>query len=232
MPTFEEIYAQHAAQYDALVAREDYQGNILRTLQEIHPLAGADVVEFGAGTGRLTRLLAPVVRSIRAYDQSAHMLSVAETTLKATGATNWRLEAADNRALPVESASADMSIAGWSFGHATVWNEAAWRADVEAAVDEMLRVVRPGGVAVILETMGTGSDTPQPPTQMLADYYAYLERERGFSATAIRTDYQFASLDEAVGLTTFFFGDQMGERVQREGLVTLPECTGVWWRRV
>jgi len=33
-----------------------------------------DVVEFGAGTGRITRLLAPEVQSIRAFDASEHML--------------------------------------------------------------------------------------------------------------------------------------------------------------
>ena len=59
-----EIYASRAQDYERLVAREDFAGNILKALQEIRALSGLDVVELGAGTGRLTCLLAPLVRSI------------------------------------------------------------------------------------------------------------------------------------------------------------------------
>src|SRR5262249_43846391 len=119
MPTFEEIYAAHADEYDALIAHEDYENNILAALREICPLEGAEVVELGAGTGRLTRLLAPLVKHIRAFDASAHMLGVAEETLGAMGVSNWSVGVAENRNIPVESGTADISIAGWSLGHAT-----------------------------------------------------------------------------------------------------------------
>jgi hypothetical protein len=93
----------------------------------------------------------------------------------------------------------------------------------------MKRVLRPGGTVIILETLGTGCESPHPPSDALAAYYALLEEEHGFSATWIRTDYRFASLSEAEDLTRFFFGDGLADRVAREGLVTLPECTGIWW---
>ena len=230
MPTFEEIYASHADAYDALIEREDYQGHLLPRLAAITPLEGARVVEFGAGSGRLTRLLAPLSSHIRAYDASAHMLSVAEAHLKAMGLSNWELGVADNKRLPVEDAAADIAIAGWSVGHAVGWLPDAWREEIGAAVDEMARVLRPGGTAIILETMTTGSERPAPPTEGLATYYAWLENERGFRNTSIRTDYQFESLDEANRLTRFFFGDELADRVRRANWVILPENTGLWWR--
>jgi SAM-dependent methyltransferase len=107
MPTFEEIYTQHADRYDELVAHEDYQGNLLPTLQAIRPLAQLDVVEVGAGTGRLTHLLAPWVRSIVACDASAHMLTRAAATLRAHAYPQVSLAVADNRRLPIASACAD-----------------------------------------------------------------------------------------------------------------------------
>src|SRR5262245_47490771 len=110
MPDFKTIYAQHADRYDRLVAREDYQGNLLRALGQIRPLAGIDVVELGAGTGRFTRMLAPHVASIRAFDASQHMLDVAAESLARGGWTNWRLDVADSRALPMEEASADLAL--------------------------------------------------------------------------------------------------------------------------
>jgi hypothetical protein len=48
----------------------------------------------------------------------------------------------------------------------------------------------------------------------------------------MRTDYRFESLEEAVELSTFFFGGEMGQQVQKKNWQILPECTGVWWKRV
>ena len=73
------------------------------------------MVELGAGTGRLTRLLAPYVKSIKAFDASAHMLETAAESLREMGLTNWSTEVADHRQIPVEDASADLVISGWSF---------------------------------------------------------------------------------------------------------------------
>lgn len=232
MPTFEEIYAQHAEIYDALIAREDYQGNLLRTLQAIRPLTGIDVVEMGAGTGRFTRLLAPTVRSIRAFDASAHMLEVARRRLNETGLTNWTLEVAANDALPAADDSADLAIEGWSFGHQTVWNPERWREEIDRALSEMQRVLRPGGSAVIVETMGTGANQPAPPSDGLAAFYRWLEDEQGFQTTSISTDYRFLNVAEADTLARFFFGDELADRVVRENMMILPEWTGVWWKTV
>jgi ubiquinone/menaquinone biosynthesis C-methylase UbiE len=226
---FQEIYAKHADKYEALVKREDYQGNILKALREIHPLTGVDVVEFGAGTGRLTLMLAPLVKSLYVFDGSQHMLDVTIDKLNQMDLANWHAEVADNRKIPVEDASADLSIQGWSFGHFASWYPDTWRDEIGKAVGEMKRVLRPGGTAIILETLGTGRETPQAPTEGLVAYYTWLEKEQGFRSTWIRTDYQFESLDEAKALTTFFFGDELASEVVKHNWVILPECTGVWW---
>jgi SAM-dependent methyltransferase len=77
MPDNKTVYSHYADEYEALIAREDYQGNILRTLEEIVPdLRTRFVLDLGAGTGRLARLLAPHVTRVRAFDESAGMLRV------------------------------------------------------------------------------------------------------------------------------------------------------------
>lgn len=227
---FQDIYANKAAAYEAMVAREDLEGNILKTLQGIRPLEGLDVIEFGAGTGRLTLLLAPLVKSIHAFDGSQHMLNVAISKLEKSGYSNWHTDAADNRALPVGNAVADLAIEGWSFGHCCGWYPDTWRDEIWRAIKEMKRVLRPGGTAVLMETMGTGRETPQPPTAALADFYAWLENEHGFSSTWIRTDFQFESVKEAEHLTHFFFGDELATTIAAKGWSRLPECTGIWWQ--
>jgi ubiquinone/menaquinone biosynthesis C-methylase UbiE len=228
---FETIYSQHAPRYDALVSREDYRGHILPALERIRPLKGLEVVEFGAGTGRLTRLLVPLVKSMRAFDVSRHMLLMAAETLKLLG-DNWELAVGDNRHMPVDDNAADLTIAGWSLGHLTGWHPDRWREEIGCALREMLRIARPGGTVIILETMGTGQEQPMPPTPALAAYYEVLETEYGFSYNWVRTDYRFESLAEANSLTRFFFGDALADRVLAEKLVILPECTGIWCKHL
>ncbi len=229
---FQTIYSQHADQYEALIQREDYEGNILKTLQTIRPLAGIDVAEWGAGTGRLTLMLVPLVKRLRAYEGSQHMLDVAIAKLKATGLANWQTEVADNRNVPAEDDSADVAIEGWSFGHLNGWYPDSWREEMSKALGEMERVLRPGGTIILLETLGTGRETPKAPTQGLAELYAWLEGEQDYQSTIIRTDYKFESLEEAERLTRFFFGDELANEVVRKNWVILPESTGVWWKTV
>jgi ubiquinone/menaquinone biosynthesis C-methylase UbiE len=232
MPDHQQIYQNYADQYEQLVIREDYQHNILSALNRIRPLEGLDVVEMGAGTGRLTCMLAPLVKTIQAFDVSQAMLDVATTKLRQMGLQNWTVRVGDNRNLPVDDHVADLSIEGWSFGHLTAWYPDTWHDEIGQALTEMKRVLRPGGTAIILETLGTGSETPNPPSEGLVAYYALLEREYRFSHTWIRTDFKFESLAEAEELMGFFFGDKFARKVVENNWVILPECTGIWWLAV
>jgi ubiquinone/menaquinone biosynthesis C-methylase UbiE len=229
LPDYRRIYDAQADLYEQLVSREDHAGNIWRALGQIRSFDGLDVVELGAGTGRLTCMLAPVVRTIRALDISQHMLHAARAKLAQTGLQNWQVTLADNRRLPLAEGIADVSIAGWSLGHLTSWHPETWRHEIGAVLAQMARVLRPGGMIILLETLGTGQTSPRPPHDGLTAYYNLLEKERGFASTWIRTDYRFQSLDEAEVLTRFFFGDELADRVIQEGLILLPECTGIWW---
>lgn len=232
MTHFKHIYSQQAHQYQQLVAREDYQGNLPATLSQIRPFEGLEVVDMGAGTGRLSYLAAPRAKRIVTCDISPHMLLVARTVLAETGFDNWRLVAADNRQLPFPDRSVDLVMAGWSLGHSVGWYPYSWRIEIGRALAEMERVSRPGGTIIILETLGTNLETPHPPTPRHGEFYRWLVGELAFSHTWIRTDYRFASVREAAELTRFFFGEDMAADVLEKGKQIVPECTGVWWRTV
>jgi ubiquinone/menaquinone biosynthesis C-methylase UbiE len=227
MPTEKEVYTLHASQYDRLILREDFQNNILRAIQEITPLTSLDVVDLGAGTGRLTRMITPLVRSVLALDLSPQMLQVAKDSLQNVSTKNWMIAAADNIQIPIRNSSADMVISGWSFCYLAVWGGDKWKLALQNGLKEIIRVLRKDGIFIILETMGTGTETPNPPPH-LTNYFKFL-KEMGFSSTWIRTDYQFETLTEAEELSSFFFGKELSRKVKCNNWVILPECTGVWW---
>jgi ubiquinone/menaquinone biosynthesis C-methylase UbiE len=227
---FKQIYSSRAEDYERLVEREDYRGKIKQALVRVQPLSGLDVVELGAGTGRLTCLLAPEVKHIEAFDISDHMLAVAKNKLFQGGFANWHLGVADNRQLPLKTATADLALAGWSLAHSVAWYPESWHHEIGQALAEMARVVRPGGTIILLETLGTNREEPLPPTPELATYYHWLEQAHRFRRNWIRTDYAFDSVQEAAELTRFFFGDEMADDVLAKGSSIVPECTGIWWR--
>ena len=224
------IYQSEGDRYEALVSREDYQGNILRAIEEIVKVDGLDILDLGAGTGRLTLLLAPRARSIRSFDASAEMLRICRERLVASGLSNWQVDVADHRQLPVPDHSADLVVSGWSVSYLAVWNQENGTAGLDQWLEEMKRVLRSGGTIILFESLGTGNETPIR-LEHVESTYQWLDAH-GFENKWIRTDYQFESVDEAAELSGFFFGEEMARQILNKGSVILPECTGVWWRRV
>jgi len=225
---YEKIYAEHAERYDELVAAEDCDGNLLPALEAIAMLRARSVLEVGVGTGRITRLVAPIARELIGVEREPAMLAVARRHLASVRSCQLQLGVAE--ALPVASAWADVAIAGWVFGHFRYWMPDAWREHVGRALSEMKRALKPGGTLIVIETLGTGSSEPKPPSPELAEFYAWLASQHGFAQRAIRTDYAFPSVARAAEVTGFFFGADFARRVESERWTRIPECTGLWWQ--
>jgi ubiquinone/menaquinone biosynthesis C-methylase UbiE len=227
MPDEKNVYASEAERYEALISREDYQHNIEPAIAGIRNPAGLDIIDLGAGTGRLAGMLAPAAASLLAFDLSAHMLAVARDKLKGRPG-RLLAAAADHRFLPVRRSFADMVLSGWSVSYLAVWNQDRWHAELDAWLAEMQRILRPGGALILLESLGTGNEQPVRLAH-LENFYRWLD-EMGFENTWIRTDYRFSSVAEAAGLAGFFFGEGLAEKIRSAGSDILPECTGLWWK--
>jgi ubiquinone/menaquinone biosynthesis C-methylase UbiE len=225
------IYERHAGEYDAMVAAEDCDGHLLAALQSIVPLAGVSILEVGAGTGRVTRLLLDAGAQVVASEPALAMLAVARRHIAHLPAARCALLGADALALPVRAGWADVAIAGWALGHLRSWHAETWRETIARALAELDRALRPGGTLIVIETLGTGEERPRPPSPALAEYYTWLEGEQGMERLAIRTDYRFPDPEAAARATGFFFGGEFAARVLHERWSRIPECTGLWWRR-
>lgn len=230
MDHFRRIYASRAADYHRMIAPEDADGNLFHAIQQVTPLHGKRLLDLGTGTGRLTLLLAKQAAQMVGLDLHWDMLRE-NARQRSLLTVHWSLLQGDMRALPLPDGWADVVTAGWAIGHLRGWYADDWQTQIGRVLREMQRVAAPGGVLIIVETLTTGSLAPAPPTEPLAEYYAWLESEWGFRRQTIRTDYQFASVEEAATRTEFFFGAALAEKIRAEGWARLPEWTGVWSRK-
>ena len=122
-------YDRLAPLYDRIMEHVNYDewmSLIQRIIKKYCPVSRPSVLELGAGTGRLTRLLAPLTNTIWAFDISGHMLGVAAKTLQAKGARNWKMAIADHRNIPLADGIADVVISGWSVGCLAAWSGKEW----------------------------------------------------------------------------------------------------------
>ncbi len=226
------IYHDRVEEYDALVSAEDHAGNLWPTVRTVCDIAGKAVLEVGVGTGRLTRVLARDAGTVFGCDLARAMLRVAASHLRREAGDKVSLLVADARAVPVARESVDMAIAGWVIGHFVDWFETGWREHADRSIAEMRRALRPGGVIILIESLGTGTTAYVPPTPTHADYYRWLQHEHGFTLSPIRTDYRFASVADAERLTRLFFGESVAANVSQRAVRDVPECTGVLWKVV
>lgn len=231
MPDRTAIYRNDPETYDLLISREDYEGSLLKTLQNISDFSGKDIADLGAGTGRLSILLAPFIHSSLLTDDAEPMLKYADQKLQSLHFHNFTTHVSDIGEVPTEDQSVDIVLAGWSLISKALRGD-PWEEAVKNVLLEMARVVRPGGMIILIESLGTGQENPQPPNDRFADYFRLLEEQEGFQKKVIRTDYKFASLEEKEKLLTFFFDKEMLDAGIKNDSLIYPECTGIWWKKI
>jgi SAM-dependent methyltransferase len=128
-------FGEVADQYDRLRS-----GPSEEALDWLLPESATDVLEIGAGTGILTRLLAERVHHVVAVEPDDRMRAVL-----AAGAAQVEVLAGQAEEIPVPLSSVDVVIA-----------QSAWHwVDEARAVPEVARVLRPGGR---LSLVWTGPD--------------------------------------------------------------------------
>jgi SAM-dependent methyltransferase len=225
MPEHEDVYRNEAERYHALVSFEDHNNNLSTAISQIIP-SSQSILETGAGTGRVTKLLAPLARDLVSFDLSVPMVTLANS-INCYGSHTFRgYAAADHRFLPVENHIFDWVVSGWSVCYLVSWQKNNWKSEVNRALAEFRRILKPEGHVLFIETEGTGKTSPEPPSH-LVEYLDFLE-EIGFQRQWIRTDYLFPDAAIARELTEFFFGAEMLTSIEFQAQPILPECTGLW----
>ncbi len=133
-----------------------------------------DTLDAGAGDGATAQLLAPHAKSITCFDQSETLIQAARTRL--TGFANVRFQIGDLHDLPFPDRR---------FDDALLFNVLTAVKTPQRVLDEMARVLRPGG-RVALVTLGQHD--------RLDVTGAYAHRHGGFAPATLRKMLQKAGL--------------------------------------
>ena len=135
-----------------------------RAISSLKPFAPRNVLDIATGTGDLALLIEKILKpeSIIGCDISEGMMQVAREKCRKRGITNIRFEKEDCTALSYPDDSFDALTS--SFGVRNFQ-------ELEKALGEMHRVLRPGGHLVILEL---SSPTKFPMKQLFPVYAKYV----------------------------------------------------------
>ncbi len=133
------FFGRVAGAWDAVRSElfgDRFTGEALLAL--IHP--DSVVADIGCGTGNVADILAPLVETVIAVDQSGPMLEAARQRL--AGSDNVRFECGVIESLPLDDASVDAAVCALVLHHVD---------DIKAAAAELGRVVRDGGMTLIID---------------------------------------------------------------------------------
>jgi ubiquinone/menaquinone biosynthesis C-methylase UbiE len=180
---------------------------------------GDQVVDLGSGTGTLSRQLAGLVAPgtstedprgwVTGVEPNPRLRGIAASRAEAEGVPNVEFIDGLAGALPFADASTDL-----------VWCERVLQHlnDPQAAIDDIARVLRPGGRAVLLDAdQGTRIVSDLDPDVASAFNYASLEAVANpYAARHIPTQIRRAglALDPDVGSSAFIFSSEMLLRSQ------------------
>ncbi|WP_434636290.1 class I SAM-dependent methyltransferase [Klebsiella sp. I138] len=107
----------------------------------------AHVLDMGCGAGHASFTAAGQVAKVTAYDLSSQMLEVVVQAARDKGLSNIATQQGYAETLPFTDASFDVVISRYSAHH---WH------DVGQALREVKRVLKPGGVMIIMDVMSPG----------------------------------------------------------------------------
>ncbi|MEQ9638678.1 MAG: class I SAM-dependent methyltransferase [Alphaproteobacteria bacterium] len=149
--------------------------------------ADARVLDLGCGGGHVTFNVAPLVRDVVAYDLSAEMLDVVGRAAAERGLANVTTRQGAVEALPFDDGEFDVVLSRFSAHHWT---------DLDAGLREAARVVAPGGMVAIVDTVGSGVpviDSFFQAIEMLRDCshvrnYTRAEWEAAFARAGLLTE--------------------------------------------
>ena len=134
---------QHPETYEIENRGVDPEGAIWAAMRRVRAWAGADVLDIGCGSGFHLPFFARSARSVVGVEPHEPLVGMARQRVLAGGLSDTvAVRSGGAEALPVEANSIDVAHARWAY---------FFGAGCEPGLAELQRVMRPGGVAFVID---------------------------------------------------------------------------------
>lgn len=166
-------------------ARHASGGGLDQLVELAEPTPDSDALDIATGGGHTALALAPHVRHVIASDLTPNMLEAAKGFLTEKGISNASFEIAEAENLPFDDASFDIVTCRVAPHHFS---------DVRAFCNEVARVLRPGGRAILIDSYAPDDDAYD-------EYINQVEWKRDNSHARSYRIPEWQQFIEAAGLT-------------------------------
>ena len=137
-----DYFERIAPRWDSYVSSA-YEKDLLERLSKLLPWQqGMNVLDVGTGTGYLAEMVAPLSGEVIGVDCSPAMLRSASEKMSAAGHRHVSLREGFAERLPLANSSVDVAMCHMLLHHTV---------SPRTALDELVRVVRPGGYLLIID---------------------------------------------------------------------------------
>lgn len=175
----------------------DRDGKVIAYLDR-HLPAGP-VLDIGAGNGFTARRLSSAARRVFPLEPDSAMIGELHGLPWVRGVA---------QRLPYRRDAFAAAYATWAFYFTAGGTPVP---GIDGALDELKRVVEPGGALFVVDNAGDDAFTALAPRDIGSD--AAWWHSRGFTRALVRTSFRFDSVDEARCLLRFYFGDAATKQV-------------------
>lgn len=209
----------------AIMARAiDPEERVSRAMQACAAIEGRVLLDVGAGVGDRTIQYAQVASHVYALEPNTKALPLLRGRIKSAGASNVTVVPAGAASMPLEDGSVDVAYATWAY---------FFGPDSEPGLRELERVIRPGGDIVIVQNYGHDE---------LSTFWSSSESEcetwpewfsgQGFMCHVVETVWRFESLDDALTVLSFLWGETAAAYVRETGKAEFGYKVAVYHRQV
>ena len=216
----------HTSTYEIENRALDPHGRLWAAMTEVAPWVGRDVLDLGCGTGFYLPRFAETARSVTGIEPHPDLVALARRrTKRRDGVT---VENGVAQRLPIPPASVDVMHARWAyfFGPGS-----------EPGLRELDRVMRRGGVAMVIDNDGSrssfgrwfrrGYPTVPPPEEQERFWSLH-----GWTRVPVDMDWSFTSREDLEAVVRIEFDPATAAAILDEHEGTYVDyAVNLWWKR-
>ena len=204
----------------------DRSGLVEAAMAEHHPFEGADLLDVGCGSGyHLPRFLALGCASVVGVEPHPPLVSLARQ--RVSGMPGVRVEEGVAQSLPLADDSVDIVHARWAY---------FFGAGCEPGLDEVARVLRPGGTAYVIDNDATRSTFGRWFARAYPGYDALAVQRfwtrQGWQRHPLTITWEHDSREDFEAVVRIEFPETAAEGILAEhGGTSVDYAVNLWWRR-